>query len=67
MVGRFAAITGPLIWAVVTAVTVRWLKLPVHVGQGYGVLALLCMVVLSWWILRRVDDTPRDWRALQGL
>jgi UMF1 family MFS transporter len=67
MVGRFSAITGPLVWAAVTAFTVRTLKLPVQVGQGYGVLALLCIVVLSCWILRRVDDKPRDWRALNAL
>ncbi len=67
MVGRFSAVTGPLIWAAVTAYTVRRLHLPVHVGQGYGVLALLCMIVLSWWILRGVDDTPRDWKALGAL
>ena len=67
MVGRFSAITGPLIWAAVTAFTVRTLGLPVHVGQGYGVLALLCMIVLSGVILRPVDDTPRDWPALNAL
>jgi UMF1 family MFS transporter len=67
MVGRFSAISGPLVWAAVTAFTVRKLGLPVQVGQGYGVLALLGIVVLSCWILRRVDDTPRDWRALGAL
>ena len=67
MVGRFSAITGPLIWAAVTAFTVRTLGLPVQVGQGYGVLALLCMIVLSGVILRPVDDTPRDWPALNAL
>ncbi|MFN2602526.1 MAG: MFS transporter [Gemmatimonadaceae bacterium] len=64
MVGRFSAISGPVIWAAVTTVTVRRLHMPVQVGQGYGVAALLLMVVLSWWILRRVDDTPRNWAEL---
>lgn len=64
MVGRFSAISGPVIWAAVTALTVRRLHMPVQVGEGFGVAALLLMVVLSWWILRRVDDTPRDWAAL---
>jgi UMF1 family MFS transporter len=66
MVGRFSAISGPVIWAGVTTLTVRRMHLPVQVGQGYGVAALLLMVILSWWILRRVDDTPRDWSALAG-
>jgi hypothetical protein len=43
---------------------VRSLGLAPHVGQGYAVLALLGMVVLSMFILRRVTDTPRDWAAL---
>lgn len=64
MVGRFSAITGPIIWAAITALTVRSLGLAPHVGQGYAVLALLGMVVLSMFILRRVTDTPRDWAAL---
>jgi UMF1 family MFS transporter len=64
MVGRFSAITGPVIWAAITALTVRSLGFAPHVGQGYAVLALLGMVLLSMFILRRVTDTPRDWAAL---
>jgi UMF1 family MFS transporter len=56
MVGRFSAISGPVIWAAITTVTIRRMHLPVQVGQAYAVAALLLMVVLSWWILRRVDD-----------
>lgn len=67
MVGRFSAISGPVIWAAVTTLTVRRLHMPVQVGQGYGVAALLLMVVLSWWILRSVDDAPRNWAALGSL
>jgi UMF1 family MFS transporter len=66
MVGRFSAIMGPVIWAGVVGLTVKRLGVPVHVGQGYGVIALLLMIVLSWWILRRVDDAPRNWAALGG-
>ena len=67
MVGRFSAVTGPLIFAAVTSYTIDILRLKVPVGQGYGVLSLLTMIVFSWWILRRVDDKPRDWRALNAL
>jgi UMF1 family MFS transporter len=64
MVGRFSAILGPGIWALVTWITVERLGLAPHIGEGYGMILLLMMVVLSWWILRRVDDKPRDWAAL---
>ena len=61
MVGRFSAITGPLLWAGTSHVTVRVLGLPPHVGQGIGVLVLLILVVVSYVILRPVSDTPRSW------
>ncbi len=61
MVGRFSAITGPLIWAVVTSVTINVLKLPPQVGQGIGVLVLLSLIIVSYVILKPVTDTPRDW------
>ncbi|MGH7502545.1 MAG: MFS transporter [Longimicrobiales bacterium] len=55
MVGRFAAVIGPLLWAFVAE------------GLGYGrpaaVFALFLMVALAYWILRRVDDAPRAWSA----
>lgn len=61
MVGRFSAITGPIIWAMVTSVTITKLHLPPHVGQGIGVLVLLLLIVVSYVILRPVTDTPRTW------
>jgi MFS transporter, UMF1 family len=61
MVGRFSAVTGPLIWAGVTAVTIRTLGLEPKVGQGIAVLVLLSMVLVSYAILRPVSDTPRKW------
>ena len=64
MVGRFSAITGPLIWAFVSWLTIQVLGLPPHVGQGIGVLVLLSLVVVSYVILRPVTDTPRDWASL---
>ena len=61
MVGRFSAVTGPLIWAIVTRVTINTFGLPPHVGQGIGVLVLLVLIVVSYVILRPVSDAPRDW------
>ncbi len=54
MVGRFSAIVGPIIWASVTALTVRQLGMPAAKGQGVGVLVLLVMVLVAFWILRKV-------------
>jgi UMF1 family MFS transporter len=64
MVGRFSAVTGPLIWAAVTSVTIRMLGLEPKVGQGIAVLVLLSMVVVSYAILRPVTDTPRGWNTV---
>ena len=54
MVGRFAAIIGPLIWAA----TVDWLRL----GRPVAVASLAVMVVISYFILRPVSDEMRPWR-----
>jgi UMF1 family MFS transporter len=64
MVGRFAAITGPATWALILWLTVSVWDLAPHVGQGVGVVVLLVQIVISYWILRRITDTPRDWAAL---
>ena len=64
MVGRFSAITGPLIWAIVTRLTINGLGLPPNVGQGIGVLVLLALIVVSYVILQPVSDQPRDWATL---
>jgi UMF1 family MFS transporter len=61
MVGRFSAIIGPVIWASVTAVTVRQLGMPVAKGQGIGVLVLMGMALIAYGIMRKVTDTPRNW------
>lgn len=61
MMGRFSAITGPLIWAFVFWLTIHKIGLPPHVGQGIGVLVLLSLIAISYLILRPVTDTPRDW------
>jgi len=56
MVGRFSAIIGPIIWAAVSAVTVRHLGMSPAKGQGIGVLILMAMVLIAYWILRPVSD-----------
>lgn len=77
MVGRFSAIVGPIIWGVSATLTVRAFgynpgagdSVPIATlmkGQGVAIAILLVMVVASWMILRRVDDKPRDWQALNG-
>jgi MFS transporter, UMF1 family len=63
MVGRFAAIVGPLIWAAMTFVTIRLLDFTPRVGQGIGVLALLALVVISYTILQPISDAPRTWQG----
>ena len=61
MVGRFSAIVGPLIWGGITYLAVERSGLPLLTGQAFAILTLLAMIVVSAWILRRVDDTPRMW------
>jgi UMF1 family MFS transporter len=64
MVGRFSAITGPGIWALITFLTIQQLGLEPRVGQGIGVLVLLGMVVASYLILQPVSDQPRSWKEI---
>ena len=54
MVGRFGAIVGPAMWAIVAGKTLNW-------GQPAAVMFLLLWVVIAFLILRRVDDRPREW------
>jgi len=63
MVGRFSAITGPIIWAGVTYLTIQRWELQPRVGQGIGVIVLLSMVIISFLILRPISDAPRVWSA----
>lgn len=64
MVGRFSAITGPLIWAIVTRLAINVFGLAPNVGQGIGVLILLALILVSYVILKPVSDEPRDWARL---
>lgn len=61
MVGRFAAITGPAVWALVTYVTNERMGMVPRIGEGIAVIFLLGMVILGYTILQPVSDAPREW------
>jgi UMF1 family MFS transporter len=63
MVGRFSAITGPLIWALIVGFIFRGNP---DLGQPIGVLVLMLFVIVSYFILRPVSDAPRDWTQPSG-
>lgn len=67
MVGRFSAITGPVIWAVVAKLTIENGLMKPEQGQGVGVLVLLILVGIAYYILRPVSDERRDWSHLAGI
>ncbi len=53
MVGRFAAIVGPFTWGVIVD-RLGW-------GRPAAVFTMFFFVVVAMFILRSVDDTPREW------
>jgi MFS-type transporter involved in bile tolerance (Atg22 family) len=55
MVGRFAAVVGPVVWAFVAE--------DLGLGRPASVLVLALMVVIALLLLRGVDDEPRKWSA----
>ena len=66
MVGRFSAVTGPLIWGATTWIIVEKSGMPVLTGEAFAILSLLAMVLIAFTILRSVSDAPRDWNALSA-
>lgn len=62
MVGRFSAVTGPLIWAASTALTNQVFHLDPLASQGIAILVLLLLMVLSYRILQPVSDHRREWQ-----
>jgi UMF1 family MFS transporter len=66
MVGRFSAITGPVLWAATTYITVERSGMSELTGQAWAIVTLLLMVVASCVILRKVTDEPRNWDALRS-
>ena len=67
MVGRFSAVTGPLLWGATTWLTVEKGHMPVVRGEAFAILSLLAMMLVAFAILRRVSDEPRDWKALGAI
>jgi UMF1 family MFS transporter len=67
MVGRFSAVTGPLIWGFTTWLTVEQGHMPVVRGEAFAILSLLGMMLVAFAIVRPVSDTPRDWKALGAI
>ena len=64
MVGRFSAITGPIVWAIVTSALIKGGATPL-MAQGIAVLVLLVLVIVSYVILRPVSDEPAG-RLISG-
>ena len=54
MVGRFSAITGPLLWAAILFVAVERTGLPVLRGQALAIASLLAMTLIGFVILRKL-------------
>jgi UMF1 family MFS transporter len=67
MVGRFSAVTGPLLWGATTWLTVEQGHMPVVRGEAFAILSLLAMMLLAFAILRPVSDEARDWKALGAI
>jgi UMF1 family MFS transporter len=65
MVGRFSAVTGPILWSATTYVLVERSGFPPLIGQSFAILTLLGMTLIGYFILRPVTDEPRDWNALR--
>jgi UMF1 family MFS transporter len=62
MVGRFSAVTGPVLWALIFNLATGLGLSPLQ-AQGAAVFSLLALVVMSYVILQPVSDAPRDWSA----
>jgi MFS transporter, UMF1 family len=63
MVGRFSAVTGPLLWSATTYIAVERGGLHELTGQAIAIVTLLLMVLISFVILRPVTDAPRRWNT----
>jgi MFS transporter, UMF1 family len=59
MVGRFSAITGPIVWAATTYLMIQVAGLAPRTGQGISVLVLLAVMLIGFFILRPLRNAPR--------
>lgn len=59
MIGRFAAVVGPLLWAFIADT--------LGLGRPAAVGGLLVMVIIAYIILQGVDDEPREWGPDEAL
>ncbi len=59
MAGRFAAIVGPLLWALIVDV--------LGLGRPAAVLSLLGMIAIGYLILRPVNDALRTWTPAESI
>ncbi|ODS59267.1 MAG: hypothetical protein ABS36_02110 [Acidobacteria bacterium SCN 69-37] len=66
MVGRFSAITGPLLWAAIVYVAIEWNGLTPLTGQALAIVSLLVMIIVGYTILRRIQ-IPSPLGATQGI
>jgi UMF1 family MFS transporter len=66
MVGRFSAVSGPVLWSLTTFLVVERGGFAPLTGQSIAILTLLALVLVSYAILRPVSDEPRDWQRLMG-
>jgi MFS transporter, UMF1 family len=55
MVGRFSAVTGPLLWALIVGTLFAGRP---EIGQPIGILVMTVMVFVGYRILRPVSDRP---------
>jgi MFS transporter, UMF1 family len=67
MVGRFSAVTGPLLWGFTTWLTVERGHMPVVRGEAFAIVSLLGMMLVAFAIVHPVSDAARDWSALGAI
>ena len=63
MVGRFSAVSGPILWSAATYFAVERGGLPPLTGQAIAIATLLVMVISATSSFAGRDE-PRDWAAL---
>ena len=63
MVGRFSAVSGPLLWSLTVYLVSERAGYSAVFGEACAIVTLWCMVLVSAIILRPVTDAPRHWPA----